>query len=502
MSGNDVLATLMLTGIALLLLSTILTSRGTRIQFNTLKIPSGSWFATDILAKTGGNAARSVSKKAWELFKKPKNILSTSLPQAEESAFEEHFKYIIASSCILREVFRTQIGQLSDGQRDELKYGYKVSKQNRYISTSVVLFPIVLAVILRQAGNAVPSLKMIPVTTTLLIMSATCGFSWYRHIRHVAIRNHYATAISRLEQLSSSAYKFDSQILSMVQGFTEEKSDDGNMTEINSSSDAEQSKSISALITILRQYYDQYQKFMNQLSPYVDQTHKYRLSDMYNIDPSAQAGLTEEDEPMTVENLEKLLQQFHCKRRDCMVQLLALDIMTEEHDSIRNDYEKTWAVVNVWLKDMLQITQSNINKVAKIPYSKPLSPVLPNQPLGINSQFLLKQLSMLDRDMRRVREKMHICQTEIRAGSLGPQRSKRKLVKQFESITNDIEHIVQEWSEGKEALMKDIRLTTSSTLLEGQVNELPSPPSSPLFPNYSDLMLPSRQIRSVLSDNH
>jgi hypothetical protein len=187
----------------------------------------------------------------------------------------------------------------------------------------------------------------------------------------VAIRNHYATAISRLEQLSSGAYEFDSQILSMVQGFIEDSSNDGNVTGTSNSSDDDQGKGFSELVAILRQYFDQYQHFMNQLSPYVDQAHKYRLSDMYNIDPTAQAGLTDDDEPMTVENLEKVLQQFHCKRRDCMIQLLALDIMTEENDSIRYDYEKTWAVVNVWLKDMLQVTQSNINKVTQIPHSKP-----------------------------------------------------------------------------------------------------------------------------------
>lgn len=50
--------------------------------------------------------------------------------------------------------------------------------------------------------------------------------------------------------------------------------------------------------------------------------------------------------------------------------------------------------------------------------------------------------------------------------------------------------------------MKDVVLPTSSNSFEGELNELPSPPSSPLFPNYPDLMVPSRQIRSVLSDNH
>lgn len=189
--------------------------------------------------------------------------------------------------------------------------------------------------------------------------------------RHVAIRNHYATAISRLEQLSSGAYDFDSHILLMMQGFIEDSSTEGNVTGTSSSSDVNQGKIFSELVSILRQYFDQYEHFMNQLSPYVDQAHKFRLSDMYNIDPTAKAGLIDDDEPMTVESLEKVLQKFHCKRRDCMIQLLALDIMTEENDSIRYDYEKTWAVVNVWLKDLLQVTQSNINKVAQIPHSKP-----------------------------------------------------------------------------------------------------------------------------------
>jgi hypothetical protein len=189
--------------------------------------------------------------------------------------------------------------------------------------------------------------------------------------RHVAIRNHYATAISRLEQISSSAYEFDSQILSMIQGVMEDKAKDDDVSESGSSTDADHTKFISALIAVLRQYFEQYQDFMDKLSPYVDQAHKSRLFDMYNIDHIAQAGLNEEDNQSTVEYLERILQQFHCKRRECMVQLLALNVMTEKNDSFRSDYEKTWAVANTWLKDMLCVAQSNIKKVSEIPYSKP-----------------------------------------------------------------------------------------------------------------------------------
>lgn len=59
---------------------------------------------------------------------------------------------------------------------------------------------------------------------------------------------------------------------------------------------------------------------------------------------------------------------------------------------------------------------------------------------------------------------------------------------------------MQEWAEGKESLMKNVTLTLPSDLLEVEGNELPSPPSSPLFPKHPEVTAPSRQIDAVLSD--
>jgi hypothetical protein len=129
--------------------------------------------------------------------------------------------------------------------------------------------------------------------------------------------------------------------------------------------------------------------------------------------------------------------------------------------------------------------------------------------LGNDSQSILQKLSALDRALRRVREKLQVCQNDIRTGSLNPQRklgavyvlseyvlgmlkplnhigSRVKLVKQFESISGDFQHIDQEWLEGKGALMKAVGSLPSTDMSIGDRTELPSPPNSPLFSNLVD----------------
>lgn len=340
------------------------------------------------------------------------------------------------------------------------------------MSFTVLLGPIALALVLHPLGNAVPWLKTVPTTLTLLMTTIIFSFFLFRHVvswilfsfffsssnacltfhhvlhhifvtqKHVAIRKHYATAIARLEQLSSSAYEFDSQLSSRIHGNAEYESQNDNSSENDRLAD-EHAKSVTALKTLLQRYVEQYQQFIDNISPYVDQAHKSRLFDMYNIDPILQAGFSEEDDLHSAEYVGKLAQQLHWKRRECMTQLLALNIMTEDIDSNGSDYEKTWSVVNTWLEDMLLVARANTKKVAQISYCEPgtatfsncdsdhsyhnmrnfytsVSSLQSKELLGMDSQLLLHKLSSLDRDMRRVRDKMQICQNEIRAGSLNP----------------------------------------------------------------------------------
>ncbi|GAB5592061.1 hypothetical protein Unana1_06961 [Umbelopsis nana] len=445
------------------------------------------------------HGVRLLAMQVWMVLQKPKSIFSTSLPPAEEHAFEEHFKYVIATSGILREVPSTQMAQHTARTTENQENGYAPQAGYQHISPAVFLSPVLLALALRPLGIGLPWLTAVPSTLTILLTLVTCSFFWFRHLKHVAIRKHYATAIARLEQLSSSADEFDSELSSRLRAYIDMESQEEGSLELDRL-DNDHEKSVAVLTAILRQQFDQYQEFIEKLLPYVDQTHKSRLFDMYNIDPNLQSGFAEDEIHPSANYVEKLAQQLHWKRRECMAQLLALDIMTEEIDSNRIDYEKIWSFVNTWLQDLLIVARSNTKKVKDISYNKSVSSVPSKQPLGTDSQLLLQKLTALDRDMRRVRDKMHICQNEIRAGSLNPQRSKLKLVKQFESISKDFSHIMQEWAEGKESLMKNVGLTLPSDLLEVEGNELPSPPSSPLFPKHPEVTAPSRQIDAVLSD--
>jgi hypothetical protein len=75
MQSNDVLASLMLMGIGLLVLSTIFTSKKTGFRSIRINLPFSSSLAhltTGILANSRGNVALSVSRKTWMLMKKPK----------------------------------------------------------------------------------------------------------------------------------------------------------------------------------------------------------------------------------------------------------------------------------------------------------------------------------------------------------------------------------------------------------------------------------------------
>lgn len=185
----------------------------------------------------------------------------------------------------------------------------------------------------------------------------------------MAIRKHYATAIARLEQLSSSADEFDSELSSRLRAYIDMESQEEGSLELDRL-DNDHEKSVAVLTAILRQQFDQYQEFIEKLLPYVDQTHKSRLFDMYNIDPNLQSGFAEDEIHPSANYVEKLAQQLHWKRRECMTQLLALDIMTEEIDSNRIDYEKIWSFVNTWLQDLLIVARSNTKKVKDISYTK------------------------------------------------------------------------------------------------------------------------------------
>lgn len=52
----------------------------------------------------------------------------------------------------------------------------------RYMSFTMLLGPIALALVLHPLGNAVPWLKTVPTTLTFLMTTIICSFFWFRHV--------------------------------------------------------------------------------------------------------------------------------------------------------------------------------------------------------------------------------------------------------------------------------------------------------------------------------
>ena len=123
------------------------------------------------------------------------------------------------------------------------------------------------------------------------------------------------------------------------------------------------------LAAMLRRAFIVYEEAIIDLVDHVNKNNLSRLYDMYNVRSVASLssiGVVEEDnsnDGVSVERLRTLAQLMHAKRRECMMQLLALDIMSEGHDSIRRDYENGWRGVNTILTKLVNETKGFVTDI-------------------------------------------------------------------------------------------------------------------------------------------
>lgn len=126
------------------------------------------------------------------------------------------------------------------------------------------------------------------------------------------------------------------------------------------------------LAAVLRRAFIVYEEAIIDLIEHVNKSNLSRLYDMYNVRSiaslSAVDRMDENESEATaagtsLERLRALAQLMHAKRRECMMQLLALDIMSEGHDSVRRDYEKRWKAVNSVLATLAEETRKFVGDV-------------------------------------------------------------------------------------------------------------------------------------------
>lgn len=114
------------------------------------------------------------------------------------------------------------------------------------------------------------------------------------------------------------------------------------------------------LASTLRRAFIIYEEGIIDLMDVIHKKNLNTLYDMYNVHSIASLSSMDDsssEEGYSLEQLKKLNQIMHLKRRECMVHFLALGVMTEDHDSVRYDYRDTWKTINGVLIKLVQETE-------------------------------------------------------------------------------------------------------------------------------------------------
>lgn len=115
-----------------------------------------------------------------------------------------------------------------------------------------------------------------------------------------------------------------------------------------------------------------YEDVIIEMSDWVNQQSLSRLFDMYNIHSvaSLSAAATTSindtngsDDELTLDYLKNVAHLMHLKRRECILQFLALTVMTGDHDSNREDYEAGWRDINTVLAKLVDTMKGFVTDV-------------------------------------------------------------------------------------------------------------------------------------------
>ncbi|KAI9030716.1 Mysoin-binding motif of peroxisomes-domain-containing protein [Phycomyces nitens] len=419
------------------------------------------------------------------------DTFSVSLPIAEETAFEEKFKYLIVTSPLLNEILSVHTKQHLAA---ELPFSFSADRPSSHVGTLATIAGLLLAFGAERFVQ--PKNQIMPVPVTITLSSSVSLFFVYRHMRRSWIRQLYQTALSRLQTLVEECDRLDTRIhralitiqeIELVSRGYRLSTPLSPISRIEQTSKSRRCMALrQRLAGLLRKAFMVYEEAIMDLSDQVNKTNVSRLYEMYNVRSIASlsaVGTLDRDEeaPLGLDYLKQLAQLMHSKRRECMMQFLALDIMTEAHDSVRGDYENGWHAVNMVLFRLVSETKgfateskealdSELCKTTSTPETDtpmPASPVAD----GRLRQFI-HRLSSLDQQIRTFEAKIYLCHDDIRhisAGSTTDDELKSHLLREYQSLHTDMGNIAIEWQMGRDALQQFLEPSNLATPVHSPV---------------------------------
>ncbi|KAI8084263.1 Mysoin-binding motif of peroxisomes-domain-containing protein [Gilbertella persicaria] len=466
--------------------------------------------ATPSLSLHNTNSLKSTSKRLdisriWRnsMFH---DTFSISLSRAEESAFEEKFKYLIVTSPLLSEVLSVH---KQKKHMNELPF-----QSTRTTKLGVTNLVATLAVLFGAEKYLIQS--KLPAISLFFSTSASLFF-FVRHKRRTSIRQLYQIALSKLQAFTDHSDTFDTKIHRVLitiqeielvsRGFRlstplppisriEQHSKQRKCTQLR-----------HMLASLLRRAFIVYEEGIVDLVGVVNKKNLATLYDMYNVHSIASLSAVEEDD-LSLDQLKKLAQIMHAKRRECMVQLLALDVMTEDHDSIRYDYRQAWKNINDVLSKLVDETEKfgkDLTEALDAEFYKPLNNFdkgsLSSKIEDSRLKKFVHRLSSLEQQLRTMEAKIYLCSEDVRQlNSASEEELKQKLVNEYTSVQKGFEDMALEWQHGKDMLEAYLNPPMLQQQQQQQQEEEPEEPETPIEESEGKgVLLDSEDVADILN---
>ncbi|KAI8336097.1 Mysoin-binding motif of peroxisomes-domain-containing protein [Chlamydoabsidia padenii] len=448
------------------------------------------------------------------------DTFSTSLPVMEETAFEEKFKYLVVTSPLMNDTLSAHPKQKQMQQVAPHPFHTSTTyTRSAQIGTLATLSGLLLALGLEQSLSLHPKeitdalMDGVTPTITMALASGVSFYFVYRHLRRSSIRNTYQYALTQLQDILQQSQLFDSKVhralltiqeIELVSRGYRLSTPLSPISRIEQASKSKRCARLrSQLCGLLRHAFIVYEETTVDMTDWVNKQTLSRLFDMYNINSVASLSAADDEDGLTLDYLKTLAHLMHLKRRECILQFLALTIVTGDHDSIRKGYEAGWRNINTVLGKLGNETKDfvkTVKEAMETEFSKPSHFDLENKSdLTINteSRHFIHHLSTLDQSLRTMEARVHLCNDELQQRqrllskatahedhSLELEQQHQLLKKEYMTMEREIQQLVMEWEAGKTALdslMAPSKIDTCS--------DQPSPASplvSPTTPTNSD----------------
>ncbi|GAB5591486.1 hypothetical protein Unana1_06386 [Umbelopsis nana] len=438
--------------------------------------------ASESLSNTGTiyDRIRSLASDYWNNYSFSKDLITPQLPRAEQIVFTEEFKYLIVTSSLLSE--NISMRSKSIARANEPSSSTMSNKPQNWDVAAYALGILLIIGTNRASLRHWPDMRRSLNTTITSSLSLSVTFMFYRNMRRKSLRQCHMSALRNLTHLIKQCRLLDTRvnrILNMIQEIELVSRGYRITTPLPPISRIEQNskhrrcqETRKKLYILLNRAIFKLNCSIANVTSLVDESTVLHLYDLYNahsgVDPTI---LMESQTPMMqVQDVDKLSLDFlkqiclamHLRRREFLIQLLALRVVNTGKPAPDKIYRQEWEQIQQEIghlaKEIENIALESIDILNDVLYSGPpqeSGSVAKDPKQQGDANAFLKRLASLQQQLRTLQAKMFLCHEDAqRVGDEESGESRSRITQQFMSMSQDFDMMMKEWQQGQEALRK------------------------------------------------